>query len=512
MRIDCHVPITLRIVGVPTDEQLEAAGRALTRAVAARLAEAERMLAERHPERATGAAGAAATPGPVGYPAVAHLDAAGLAHEEQRSAARAHGVPVGESEKPPDDPFAGALREAERESALAHPPAPPRPEPVVPGDRSQQDDALVPFFDPAADLWPLSGVEERIAVLAGETEERERASGRKVTHTRDNMIEYWKGRFVSSVDYILYRRGGGQRGKLAARLAAAEEKLAGEYRRLRAQAAAAADKRAAESLRLRSEQDPDVVDEILALHRAEEERYAARLAGVIARVEALRRDYGGRWRQVAERAAREFVVIAANEAAFLGHDPQPQVRVYGLPEYLEGTVPAADRPDVLAQGKDVPGSSPTVVRFIEAVRKETGRQVKADNYPRHASSNPLLGDRETVGEYSFDMDLSGFLEITEDGFYERDKLVGFLVAVDRAARHERIAWNAYYNDAVVAGRVNSAVGRRRILFSGGGGPKNDPGSFHHGPGLYVLHIHFNVMPVDIAAQYLVGNPTEVEID
>ncbi|MEU9347837.1 hypothetical protein AB0D74_42245 [Streptomyces sp. NPDC048278] len=51
MRIDCHVPITLRIVGVPTDDQLEAAGRALTRAVTARLTEAERLLADRHGHR-----------------------------------------------------------------------------------------------------------------------------------------------------------------------------------------------------------------------------------------------------------------------------------------------------------------------------------------------------------------------------------------------------------------------------------------------------------------------------
>ncbi|MFD4507780.1 hypothetical protein [Streptomyces sp. NPDC058457] len=502
MRIDCHVPITLRIVGVPSDDQLEAAGRALTRAVAARLAEAERMLADRHPERATG--------GPTA-PAVAHVDAAALAHEEQRSAARAHGVPVGGSEKPPDDPFAGALREAERENALAHPPTPSGPEPVVPDSPSQQEEVFAPV-DPATDLWPLPGVEDRIVALAEETEERERASGRSVTHTRDNMIEYWKERFVASVDYILHRRGGGHRKRLATGLAAAEKKLAGEYRRLRAQAFAAADKRDAETRRLRSEPDPDVVDEILALHRAEEESYAVRLANVIARVDALRRDYANRWRQVAERAAREYVVIAANQAEFLLQKPQPQVRVYGLPEYLEGTVPAADRPDVLAQGQDVPGSSPTVVRFIEAVQKETGWHVKADNYPNHANSNPLLGDKESVGEYSFDMDLSGFLKITEDGFYERDKLVGFLVAVDRAARHERIAWNAYYNDAVVAGRVNAAVGRSRITFSGGGGPKNNPGSYHHGPGLYVLHMHFNVMPVDIAAQYLVGNPTEVEID
>ncbi len=48
MRVNCHVPITVRITGVPTDDQLAAAGTALTRAVAARLAEAERLLAARH--------------------------------------------------------------------------------------------------------------------------------------------------------------------------------------------------------------------------------------------------------------------------------------------------------------------------------------------------------------------------------------------------------------------------------------------------------------------------------
>jgi hypothetical protein len=50
MRVNCHVPITVRIVGVPTDDQLAAVGATLTRAVAARLAEAERLLATRHGE------------------------------------------------------------------------------------------------------------------------------------------------------------------------------------------------------------------------------------------------------------------------------------------------------------------------------------------------------------------------------------------------------------------------------------------------------------------------------
>ncbi|MEU5261561.1 hypothetical protein [Amycolatopsis sp. NPDC021455] len=54
MRIDCHIPVTVRIVGVPTDDQLAALGRTLSRVVAARLAEAQRVLDQRYgraPER-----------------------------------------------------------------------------------------------------------------------------------------------------------------------------------------------------------------------------------------------------------------------------------------------------------------------------------------------------------------------------------------------------------------------------------------------------------------------------
>ncbi|WP_105969046.1 DNA/RNA non-specific endonuclease [Streptomyces geranii] len=48
MPIDCHVPIAVRMVGEPTPAQLEQLGRALARTVAARVAQAERVLAERH--------------------------------------------------------------------------------------------------------------------------------------------------------------------------------------------------------------------------------------------------------------------------------------------------------------------------------------------------------------------------------------------------------------------------------------------------------------------------------
>jgi hypothetical protein len=45
-----------------------------------------------------------------------------------------------------------------------------------------------------------------------------------------------------------------------------------------------------------------------------------------------------------------------------------------------------------------------------------------------------------------------------------------------------------------------SVGKGRIWFSGGGGE----GTFHHGPVPYILHIHFNLMPTDLASNFLVG--------
>jgi hypothetical protein len=50
VRINCHVPITVRIVGVPTTDDLAAVGEAVARAVRGRLDEAERVLADRYCE------------------------------------------------------------------------------------------------------------------------------------------------------------------------------------------------------------------------------------------------------------------------------------------------------------------------------------------------------------------------------------------------------------------------------------------------------------------------------
>lgn len=40
----------------------------------------------------------------------------------------------------------------------------------------------------------------------------------------------------------------------------------------------------------------------------------------------------------------------------------------------------------------------------------------------------------------------------------------------------------------------------RVGFSGGG----NHGQFHHGPAPFILHVHFNIMPLDLRDKYLVG--------
>jgi hypothetical protein len=100
--------------------------------------------------------------------------------------------------------------------------------------------------------------------------------------------------------------------------------------------------------------------------------------------------------------------------------------------------------------------------------------------------------------------------VNDEGFYDVEKMVQFFFAVDRASRDTKIAWNAYYNDAKVFNRVNKQLGKDRILFVGGGDSHNpdgsvkDEGSIHNGPYPYILHVHFNIMPTELAGQYLAG--------
>ncbi|MFK0158108.1 hypothetical protein ACIQVK_39325 [Streptomyces sp. NPDC090493] len=162
MRIECHVPITLRIVGVPTDDQLEAAGRALTRAVAARLTEAERLLADRH-GRDCG------TPVDVKEP-----------YDADRQGAEGYAVPsFGDGGKPievPDRQGTSAPAGAEpTRTGAAEPAAPPAAEPVA-----------APAAEPVA-----APVAEAVAAPAAETVATPAAEATAVRPSPKSGVSAW---------------------------------------------------------------------------------------------------------------------------------------------------------------------------------------------------------------------------------------------------------------------------------------------------------------------------------
>jgi hypothetical protein len=378
----------------------------------------------------------------------------------------------------PADPVEDALREANDKPVQAR-----APEPTLPGDPIQQAHAI-PTVHPDVELWPLPRIQDGLRAIAEETEARERASlkpGETGQRTVANQMAYWEQRFFDSVNYILYRRGGGQQAMLRRQLRAKEEQLVS-------------------SIPIRA---PKNSQEVF--------RELPRILELIAKVEALRRTYSDRWQRIVDSTADGFVTLASNQARFLTvKQATTPVSIYGLPEYIEGTVEAAAHPDEVAK-KSKP-VAPSVVKFMKAVQKESGLKALADNYPDHEKHSPYLGNIEGIGKYSFDVDLGALIKVNAEGFYEREPLIKFFLAVDLAASATGIGWIALYNDFEVAKTVNERLGKRRIGFSGMGNTRDDPGSIHHGPAPYLLHVHFNIMPVSAAAQYVAGKGTLPYID
>jgi hypothetical protein len=230
--------------------------------------------------------------------------------------------------------------------------------------------------------------------------------------------------------------------------------------------------------------------------------------GVTLRIRQARQEAGERWQRDIEHAAARFLVLARNHADYLSvHQNADPVILYGLPEWLEGTVPASANPGLVEQAADSPGYSPTVIRLLRALRGVYTGRMKVSNYGGHARSNMYVGDVEGVGEYSFDVHLHA--AINDDGFYEHAAAVGFFLALDQAARATDTAWVAYYNDFAVMREVNERLHKLRIGFVGADTPRQaKPGeeaSLHHGPEPYILHIHVNVMPKKLAAQFFASH-------
>jgi hypothetical protein len=351
----------------------------------------------------------------------------------------------------PPDPFKKLIKDLLRQ-----------PPPTTPASWSQIEDTI-PKVKPE-DLFNEPAIQSRLRAIAESAEAREKAKpGGKVDHSASALMDYWKERFVNSVDYILYRRSGGKRQPRLDRLYAEERKLM-------------------------KANTPDIVSQ----------------------VEALRRKAHSDWLAEAQRAADEFVTLAANEAQFVTvHQEAKPVKVFGLPESIEGTVKASDHSDVLQSGSSP--VAPSAVKFMQAVQKEAGFKVVAENYAGHELANPWLGgDPKNVGKYSFDVHLESFMkvnrsspaDVSAEGFYDRKPLVNFFLAVDRAATTTGMEWVAFYNDFEVARTVNEKLGKLHIGFSGGGGNATfGKGSFHHGPEPYILHVHFNIMPIDLKEKF-----------
>jgi hypothetical protein len=357
---------------------------------------------------------------------------------------------------PVNSPFDERLREL-REAALF--PQPQPPEPTVPGDTWQQK-AAIPEVVPDT-LWYDARVVDRMKTLAAETEARERVAtkpGGAVAHTAKNMLRYWHRRFVGSVDYILFRRHGDDRAALLKKLRVEEAKL-----------------------------------------------IKSTPADLVEKVDALREKYKDRWQKEVKQAVDGFLVLASNEALYLTASQAARpVNVYGLPDWVEGTVEASS--DTTLVEKSSKPIAPAVLKFMKAVQERSHLKAKADNYTDHEAFNPSFGSKDDFGKYSFDVDLGGLIKLNADGFYERDSIINFFLAVNQAAKETRTAWLAIYNDFEVQKTVNERLKVRRIGFAGGAPGPGGEGSIHHGPSPYLLHIHFNIMPIEEAAQFIVGRP------
>lgn len=233
----------------------------------------------------------------------------------------------------------------------------------------------------------------------------------------------------------------------------------------------------------------------------EEEALAKSFQGsdLIREVDVLRARFAQEWAGVVEMAVQRYLVLAENKAADALAVGKPELPfVFGLPAGLEKTLSAKDAPDQLEEDAEPVAAS--VVRFWKAVQEESHSKTKAENYTGHEKWSPHFPDI-IVGHYSFDAHPD--VNIDKDtGFYEHKGIVEFFLAVEKASQRKGmgIEWDAFYNDASVIKEVNDTIGKQRLVFSGGGGH----GTYHHGPDPYILHVHFNIMPTDLAAVYLVG--------
>ena len=311
------------------------------------------------------------------------------------------------------------------------------------------------------ELWERPEVKSKMESLAEQVEaDEEKIRPGKVSHTKIAMLNYWEQRFTTSVEYILTKRET-MMDPVSRKSAPAQTAMLHELQR--------------EEAKLMASFKDDAL---------------------MAQVTTLRATFKHKWDEKVDHAVKRFLQLAESQAELIpdeGHVAPPFV--FGLPAGLEKTVTSKEAPGQLQAGAQPVAAS--VVRFMQAIQQESGITAVAENYAHHAKDNPHFSDR-SIGEYSFDVHLPDRLIDPGTGFYDPDAAIKYFEAVERASKKLDIEWMALYNDAKVIRKFNTAVGKGRIVFQGGGGG----GTYHHGPEPFILHIHFNIMPKDLAATFL----------
>lgn len=377
-------------------------------------------------------------------------------------------LPVPPKLQDPFDPFKKVLEE-EEQAARRRPPPPAPPVPITPGDRAEQ---IRVFRVSGEELWDRPDVQSTMKSLAEQVEADEgKIRPGKVIHTKIAMINFWEESFTGSVEYILTKRDT-TKDPVSSKSVTAQTAMLHELQR--------------EEAKLQnSTKDHDAL---------------------VAQVTTLRATFKHKWDEKVDHAVKRFLQLAESQAELLPEQGQlEQPFVFGLPAGLEKTVTFKEAPGQLEAGAKV-GVAASVVRFMKAIQQVSGTTAIAENYEHHADQNPHFKDFP-VGEYSFDVHLP--IHINPDtGFYDTAAAIKFFEAVEQASNKPdvKVEWMALYNDAEVIKKFNKSVGKARIVFVGG----SHGGTFHHGPEPYILHVHFNIMPKDLADKFLTVRHLEAE--
>jgi hypothetical protein len=195
-------------------------------------------------------------------------------------------------------------------------------------------------------------------------------------------------------------------------------------------------------------------------------------------VALTRREHASRFVPKLARIKEQFVNTAIERFRFM-HEKQPGVRA---PLEMHRVADDAEGFQTIADLKGLITAEPTesdlqvadsVVVFVTTLKALSSVDIGASTYRTHS-----------WGRYS--VDLFPSIPKNDAGYYDQDAVVEVFRTIDAAARLTNVRWRALYTDFDVAKRVNAELTRKQVGFQ-----------WEHGPDPYVLHIHVDIMPLDV---------------